>query len=185
MLAEGLFPEPGAVFQAKVLEVHDGYILTEPVEGSWELSSADRIQVPVINMAPYPEPQIGDIIEIKYDGELLETYPVQLNEVYSIRVTQEANQKFYLTVGAEGVMNIEVTAPNASGGCQLANGSAFKKGERVWLESLDGLADLRGLTITAMNEKGEVVWSASIPDTDENKGFTRLTLDGWTITNIG
>ena len=82
-------------------------------------------------------------------------------------------------------MRIEITAPNTSGGCQRADGSAFKKGERVWLENLDGLADLRGLTITALNEKGEVVWSASIPDTDENEGFTRLTMDGWTITNIG
>ena len=101
----------------------------------------------MINIAPYPEPQIGDIIEIKYDGELLETYPVQLNEVYSIRVLQEADRKYYLTVGAEGVMRIEITAPNTSGGCQRADGSAFKKGERVWLENLDGLADLRGLTM--------------------------------------
>lgn len=185
ILAEGLFPEPIADFQAKVLEVHDGYLLVEPVEGSWERNSADRIQIPVINIAPYPEPQIGDIIEIKYDGELLETYPVQLNEVYSIRVLQEADRKYYLTIGAEGVMRIEITAPNTSGGCQLADGSAFKKGERVWLENLDGFADLRGLTITALNEKEEVVWSASIPDIEENKGFTHLTLDGWTITNIG
>lgn len=96
----------------------------------------------------------------------------------------EVTRKFYLTIGAEGVTSIEVTTPNTSGGCQNADGSLFRKGEQVWLETLDGYQDLRGVTLTALDVNGETVWTASIPDTDDNKGFTRLTQDGWTISDL-
>ena len=92
--------------------------------------------------------------------------------------------KYYLTVGAEGVKSIELSMPNASGGCENADGSLFKNGERIWLEALDGYTDLGGLEIAALNEAGEIIWSASIPDSEENKDFTHLTIDGWIITNI-
>lgn len=59
-----------------------------------------------------------------------------------------------------------------------------QKGERIWLENLDGYSDLRGLTITALGKNGEIIWSASIPNTAENNGFTHLTQDDWVITNI-
>ena len=74
--------------------------------------------------------------------------------------------------------------PNSSGGCEHADGSLYKKGERIWLENLDGYNDLRGITITALDKNGEIVWSASIPDGEENKGFTHLTQDDWAITDI-
>lgn len=64
------------------------------------------------------------------------------------------------------------------------NSSLLKKGERIWLENLDGYTDLRGLTITALGENGEIIWTASIPDEEENKGFTHLVNDDWEITNI-
>ena len=92
--------------------------------------------------------------------------------------------KYYLTIGAEGVKSIELTMPNSSGGCENVDGSLFKKGERIWLENLDGYSDLRGLTITALGENGEVIWNASVPDGEENKGFTHLVNDDWEITNI-
>lgn len=66
--------------------------------------------------------------------------------------------KFYLTVGAEGVKSIELSMPNSSGGIENADGSLLKKGERIW--------------------------TASIPDRAENKGFTHLVNDDWEITNI-
>ena len=92
--------------------------------------------------------------------------------------------KYYLTIGAEDIKRIEIATPYASGGCENADGSLFKKGERVWLEALDGYTDLCGLEIAALNEAGEIIWSASIPDSEENKDFTHLTIDGWIITNI-
>jgi hypothetical protein len=86
---EGVDTAPSNILQAKVLEIHDAYFLVEPVEGSWELSSASKIEVPMRNMEPSPEPQVGDILEIEYDGQLAETYPARIAAVYCIRVISE------------------------------------------------------------------------------------------------
>ena len=86
---EGFSNEAHQVFQAEILEIHDGNYLVKPVEGSWELSSADRIEVPIRNVHPSPEPEIGDVIEIEYAGEILETYPAQIADVYGIKVIKK------------------------------------------------------------------------------------------------
>ena len=271
---EGFSNEAHQVFRAEILEIHDGHYLVKPVEGSWELNSADRIVVPISNAHPSPEPEIGNVIEIEYSGEILESYPAQIADVYGIKLireaetwdlipmvmvngtlyldtghestiearcgvmdgeitsqvdgskqptvddqsnfgtgygyqygategtielfmngkwwifaTEEARQailfpstenepsKFYLTIGSEGVKSIKLSMPNSSGGFENADGSLLKKGERIWLENLDGYTDLRGLTITALGENGEIIWTASIPDEEENKGFTHLAND--------
>lgn len=75
-------------FEAEILEIYDSYFLVEPVPGSTELRSADRIEIPKKNMEPSPEPQVGDILEIRYNGMMQETYPAVIGEVYSIRVRQ-------------------------------------------------------------------------------------------------
>ena len=278
---EGFSNEAHQVFQAEILEIHGGHYLVKPVEGSWELNSADRIEVPIRNAHPSPEPEIGDVIEIEYSGEILETYPARIADVYGIKIikeaetwdlipmvmvngtlyldtgheskiearcgvmdgeitsqvdgskqptvddqsnfgtgygyqygategtielfmngkwwifaTEEARQaiqfpatedepsKFYLTIGSESVKSVKLSMPNSSGGFENADGSLLKKGERIWLENLDGYTDLRGLTITALGENGEIIWTASIPDEEENKGFTHLVNDDWEITNI-
>lgn len=77
-----------ATFQATILEIHDGYYLVEPVAGSTELNSADQITVPMTNMNPSPEPEVGDILEIEYDGSIAESYPAQITNVYSISVVE-------------------------------------------------------------------------------------------------
>ncbi len=77
-----------AVFRARVLESGSGSLLVERVEGSLELSSADRIRVPIPHSAPSPEPRVGDLVEISYDGAIMETDPAQLGEVYEITVIQ-------------------------------------------------------------------------------------------------
>ena len=77
-----------ATFQATILEIHDGYYLVEPVAGSTELNSADQITVPMTNMNPSPEPEVGDVLEIEYDGSIEESYPAQITNVYSIRVVE-------------------------------------------------------------------------------------------------
>lgn len=115
-------------FEAEVLEIYEGYFLVEPVEGSWEFNSADQIEVPMKNMDPSLEPEVGDIIEIVYSGEILETYPARLQEVYSIKVSKEAEKwdlipmvmvdgELYLDTGREstvegrcGVMDGEITS---------------------------------------------------------------------------
>ena len=77
-------------FEAVILEISDTYLLVEPIEGSSELNSADQITVPMTNMNASPELEVGDIIEIKYNGEIAESYPAQITEIYSIKMVKEA-----------------------------------------------------------------------------------------------
>ncbi len=122
---EGFSNEAHQVFQAEILEIHGGHYLVKPVEGS---NSADRIEVPIRNAHPSPEPEIGDVIEIEYSGEILETYPARIADVYGIKVIKETetwdlipmvmvNGTLYLDTGHEskiearcGVMDGEITS---------------------------------------------------------------------------
>ena len=83
----GLY-EKTVTFQATILEIHDNNYLVEPVEGSAELNSADQITVPITGMNVSPEPEVGDTLEILYDGEIAESYPAQITNVYSISVVE-------------------------------------------------------------------------------------------------
>lgn len=78
-------------FQGEILEIHDKYFLVKP-ESSWAINSADKIEVPMENMNVSPEPEVGDIIEVSYSGEILETYPARLSKVLSIKVITEAEK---------------------------------------------------------------------------------------------
>lgn len=41
------------------------------------------------HLEPSLESEIGDVIEIIHSGEILETYPARVQDVYSIRVVKE------------------------------------------------------------------------------------------------
>lgn len=79
---------PSVSFKANVLEINDQTYLVEPVEGSDELKSSDQIVVSMKNINPSPEPKVGDVIEITYDGSIAESYPAQITEVYGIKVVE-------------------------------------------------------------------------------------------------
>ena len=103
------------------------------------------------------------------------------------RLLSEANDvldRYWLTIGADGVKRIEIKTAHSSGGCEHADGSLYKKGERIWVECLDGYLDLRGVSFTALAEDGQIIWQASIPDGEDNAGFTHLRNNDWNITNI-
>lgn len=78
-------------FLAGVLEIRNGYFLVKP-EPSWAINSSDPIEVPMENMDPSLEPQVGNIIEITYDDKILETYPARLSKVNSFKVVKEAEK---------------------------------------------------------------------------------------------
>ena len=68
----GIGEENNTIFEATILEIRDNYFLVEPVEGSQELNNADLITVPMKNIGTAPQPNVGDIIEIAYNGEIAE-----------------------------------------------------------------------------------------------------------------
>ena len=72
-------------FSATIIEIEKHSLLIEPVKGSAELSSSDRISIPIEYMPKSPTPKVGDIISIQYNGEIMESYPAQLGEIYDIR----------------------------------------------------------------------------------------------------
>ena len=103
-------------FQATVIETNNDTILVKPVYGSLELDSADQFSIP--NKEEL-ELQAGDLIEISYNGEIMESYPAQLGEVYEITVIERAeadamwdrmpmvrvNGKLYYDTGKESTIN--------------------------------------------------------------------------------
>ena len=82
-----------ASFSAAIIEADEHSLLVEPVEGSAELSSSDRISIPIEYMPKSPTPKVGDIISIQYNGEIMESYPAQLGEIYGIQLMEVSSGK--------------------------------------------------------------------------------------------
>ena len=102
------------------------------------------------------------------------------NPIRSNDDTQE--DKYYLLIGTDGVLDVKVSTPNTSGGCRNADNSSFKKGEKVWLEQLNSDSDLRGVTITALDAEGNVIYTFSVPENATDDEITRLVGgDSWLI----
>jgi len=97
-----------------------------------------------------------------------------------------AEDGYYLLIGEEGVKEIKVSLPNSGGGVVNANGSLFKMGEKVYLEPLQGVTDLRGLAITALGKDGEIIYALSIPEGASNAEITNIVGgDGWLLAPTG
>ena len=96
--------------------------------------------------------------------------------------SDSADAGYYLLIGSDGVGSIEVSGPNSSGGAVNADGSNFKKGEKVWLEQLQGVTDLRGYSITAYGENGNIIYMLSIPVSATDSEVVNLVSgDGWLL----
>ena len=83
------FPQEQRTVQARITEVENGYFLVAPVEGSWELSIGNLFYVYATHMPPSPEPRVGDIVEIAYNGYILTSSPAQFGTIYSMRVVSQ------------------------------------------------------------------------------------------------
>ena len=144
-----------SIFQAEILEIFDNHYLVEPVEGSPELRSSDRIEVKIEHLDSSLEPEVGDIIEIIHSGEIMESDPARLQDVYSIRVITEQEEekwdlipmvmvdgRLYLDTGMEssvearcGVMDGEITSsvdgtkkPTQDGESNFGTGYGYQYG---------------------------------------------------------
>ena len=74
-----------------VLEITNGTMVVEPLEGEDELSSSDKFVVSMEHMNASPEPKVGDIIEVTYNGDIEESYPARLGVVTYISVVESAS----------------------------------------------------------------------------------------------
>lgn len=152
--------EPGSItFQATVIEINNDTILVKPVDGSLELDSSDQF---ILSNEDHLALQIDDLIEIDYNGEIMESYPAQLGEVYDIAVIKRAeadamwdripmamvNGKLYYDTGKEstvsgrcGNMDGEITStvegseiPTENNQSNFGTGFGYQYGEDNTIE---------------------------------------------------
>lgn len=98
------------------------------------------------------------------------------------KTSEQREDSYYLVIGTEGVMSVQISGEKTSGGVINADGSAFSKGEKVWLEPLEGTTDLRGISITAHGAEGEVLYVLSIPESMTDAEVIDLVgSDGWLL----
>ena len=89
---------------------------------------------------------------------------------------------YYLVIGEDNVAEIKISTSTSSGGVVNADGSLFHIGEKVWIEELDGVSSLRGVSITAVNKDGDTVYSFSVPADADEGTITKLVLgDSWLV----
>ncbi len=76
----GSSPIIGVSLHARVIEVYgDKSFLVEPlIDSAGNPTVGGRIQVSLLE-APTQTPVVGDIIQIFYDGSMMETYPPQIH----------------------------------------------------------------------------------------------------------
>lgn len=74
-----------------VEEVHDGYVIMyfETAEG-YPSGSLWQVPLDVENQDSYTDVVVGDEIVVYYDGSAMETYPLQVGEVYAITLKEPA-----------------------------------------------------------------------------------------------
>jgi len=63
-------------FSCTIIELNGDNAIVEPFEGETIRSSADKIS---INLEGYGDFAVGDEIVVEYTGEVMESYPAQVN----------------------------------------------------------------------------------------------------------
>ena len=79
-------------FHAAVLEVHDGWLLVEPLEGEDILSSADRFMVSLAGVEEIPDLEAGVEVAVTFDGMIRESYPAQVTATRVERLRYELGE---------------------------------------------------------------------------------------------
>lgn len=69
---------------ATITEIQETNLLVEPIEGSEELNSSDVFSVSHVNIEMPADIQVGDQVEIFYNGQIQETAPAILDGVERI-----------------------------------------------------------------------------------------------------
>ncbi|MBQ9968237.1 MAG: hypothetical protein IJO88_05895, partial [Oscillospiraceae bacterium] len=100
--------------------------------------------------------------------------------------TPEHEDSYHLVIGADGVTSIQISGADTGGGIVHADGSAFRKGEKVWLEPLEGVTDLRGISITAFGADGAILYLLSVPeDLPDTEVLDLIGSDSWLLVPEG
>lgn len=83
--------EGSAVATVKIMDVSGDVILVKPVEGSWELKSADKFTLSAKQLPAGVKPAAGMKLEITYSGGILESYPAMFGNVQKVVVVKDTD----------------------------------------------------------------------------------------------
>ena len=75
-----------SICKATVTEINGNSMIVKPVEGSWELSSADQFSLSASLLDEGVTPTVGMTLEITYDGGVMETYPALFGNVQKVTI---------------------------------------------------------------------------------------------------
>lgn len=75
-----------SVCRATVIAVNGNTMIVKPVDGSWELSSADQFSLSASLLDEGVTPAVGMTLEITYDGSILEIYPASFSGIQKVTV---------------------------------------------------------------------------------------------------
>lgn len=78
-----------SVCKATVTEINGNTLFVKPVDGSLELSSADKFSLSTEYLEENITPSIGMVVEITYDGGVQETYPASFDRIQKVTVISE------------------------------------------------------------------------------------------------
>ncbi len=168
-------PEDGeqSSFLAKVISADGQMLLVEPLPGEWELRSADRIEVGVRDILTedeLAEISEGDVVQIIYDGYLLETYPARAHNTYDVfpKALGEVFDICYSSWYLPGQKNIYDTVGETIQKDLVTNGVAstdYTPDEETLLSIWNQIAELELLSID------REMTSAVLTDSDQVIGI--------------
>ena len=67
-------------FNATILEINGNFVIVEPFYDQDEINCSDRISFGISNL-PDIDVKVGDYVKVIYTGEIMTTYPAQINAV--------------------------------------------------------------------------------------------------------
>ena len=94
-----------SVCKATITEINGNTMLVKPVDGSWELSSADQFSLSASLLDEAVTPTVGMTLEITYDGSILEIYPASFSGVQKVTVVSEPSNITSLPADKGTLMN--------------------------------------------------------------------------------
>lgn len=86
----GCSNDENVVFQGEIIGISDEAMLIEPLPDYTEGKYADCVKVAIQYMPSSPEPTVGDIIEVTYNGIMQEEDPPWMCGVVSVVIVEDA-----------------------------------------------------------------------------------------------
>ncbi len=78
--------DTATMFQATVVEVNGDYLIVEPSKDYVESKSSSKIKVSIGKLTLDDEIEVGDTVEVYYEGGIQETYPAVAEKVVYVKV---------------------------------------------------------------------------------------------------